>query len=259
MTDLQGLTSKLLEEKKSFLEFVAYEKIQEETILTLVGQALAHFQLDYLENIIATILNEMINNACKANLKRVFFHEYTKDINNKEEYNILINRFKEEAIVRIREYKKILENEGMVIHFQIQMDQDGILLQVINNVEMTIEEKMRAKERLENAKNLNSMSEAFELFASDEEGAGLGIVLNIQLLKNAGIDSKCFKIISENGKTISEITIPSEIKKPENLEKIYHRVINEIKGIPIFSEDVQNILKLIQEENYNHNKISRTS
>jgi hypothetical protein len=83
MTDLQVLTSKLLEEKKTSLEFVAYEKIQEETILTLVGQALAHFQLEYLENIIATVLNEMINNACKANLKRVFFHEYTKDINNK--------------------------------------------------------------------------------------------------------------------------------------------------------------------------------
>lgn len=255
MTDLQVLTSKLLEEKKTSLEFVAYEKIQEETILTLVGQALAHFQLEYLENIIATVLNEMINNACKANLKRVFFHKYTKDINNKQEYTTLINRFKEEAIVRIREYKKILEDQGMFIHFQIQMDQEGILLQVVNNVEMTKEEKIRADERLKNAKNLKNMSEAFELFASDEEGAGLGIVLNIQLLKNAGIDSKCFKIISENGKTISEITIPSEIKKPENLEKIYNRVINEIKGIPIFSEDVQNILKMIQEDNYSHKKI----
>lgn len=255
MADLLEITRSLKENKYIEISFVSFDSLHEEQILTLVGQALADHELDYLENVIATVLNEMINNASKANLKRVYFNKFTKDIHNKEEYLKLIESFKDDAVVKIKEYQHLLEEEGMNICFRIELLEDGILLSISNNVEMTEEEKSRSLIRLENASKLKNMSEAFDLFASDEEGAGLGIVLNIQLMKNAGIESNNFTLDSKDGETISKIKIPYKIKKPENLESIYNRVMKEITGIPVFSNDIQTILTKIQSEDFKEAEI----
>ena len=255
MADLLEITRALKETQHAEISFVSFDSTHEEQILTLVGLALADYELDYLENVIATVLNEMINNASKANLKRVYFNKFTKDINNKEEYLNLIQSFKDDAVVRIKEYHSLLEQEDMKICFQIDLLDDGILLSISNNVEMTEEEKIRSQVRLENASKLKNMSEAFDLFASDEEGAGLGIVLNIQLMKNAGIDSENFRIDSKDGTTTSQIKIPYKIKKSDNLESIYNRVMKEITGIPVFSNDIQDIINRIQNDDYKEDEI----
>lgn len=237
------------------IHFLIYEPIHEEMILTLLGQSLSYYHLNYLENIISTIINELINNAGKANLKRIFFQKHTKDINDNREYLELIREFKEEAVVHLKSYGEDFKREGLYIEFSMQMSKKGIEIQITNNIEMTSEEKDRVRERIQNASRLNSMAEAFDLFGNDDEGAGLGIVLNIQLLKNAGIESDHFRIHSENGITKSTVFIPTSIRKPENLEKIHSRILEEIFELPIFSENTKEVLELCRSEAFSIGKI----
>lgn len=255
MSDLLEISRDLSLGNQVKLQFHLYEPGHEEVILTLLGQALSHFHLNYLENILATVINELVNNASKANLKRVFFKKMTKDIHDRHEYKILMQRFKEEAVIRLKSYYQEFMEEGLYIQVAMQMTPNGFRIEIINNVEMTDEEKSRVQQRLKNAANLNSMSEAFERFGNDEEGAGLGIVLNVQLLKNAGIEPSNFTIDSLNGQTISSIFIPSSMKKPENLEKIHRRILDEIIELPVFSESTKELLDAIESKNFTVDRI----
>ncbi|WCL48833.1 HDOD domain-containing protein [Leptospira sp. GIMC2001] len=255
MKTLLELSGDLSQNQSVSIRFTAFEPMHEEIILTLLGQTLAEYHLNYLENIVATVLNELINNSSKANLKRVYFQRETMNIHNSDDYERLINTFKEEAVVKIKEFKNILEKESMYVEFGLDIEQKGIRLHVSNNVEMTEEEKLRASERIQNASNLSTMAEAFEIFGSDEEGAGLGIVLNIQLLKNAGIAANNFIIESKNGITRSELFIPFSIRRPESLEKIHNRVMEEVTVMPVFSQDIQALLSYIQSNDYKKEKV----
>lgn len=249
------LCKKLSNGEKVELKFYFYTSSIEETILTLLNQALSSVHLGFLDSIIYTIINELINNSIKANAKRVFFKKHTKDISTPETYAEFIRIFKEEAVLKIHEYLNDLVNENLFVQFSIHAKKDGIEIQVFNNVCMTSEEESRVQIRIQNAAMLKSMSEAFDLFSDDDEGAGLGIVLIIQLLKNAAIPVTNFSIGSKENGTCAKLFIPSSIEKSAKVLEFQKKIENEIIQLPLLSENIQNLIRLTLREDINIQEI----
>ena len=73
--------------------FTDYTENVNEMTLNLIRHALGSLHLSYLQEVIFTYTKEIINNARKANLKRVFFKKNNVDINDTESYNDLIEQF----------------------------------------------------------------------------------------------------------------------------------------------------------------------
>ncbi len=255
MMDLFPLTQDLSSGKEVKIRFEIFENEMEEAVLTLLSQALAYHHKSYMENIIITIVNELINNAVKANIKRIFFKRSLMNIHESRDYTLLISRFKEEAVERLKSFKQDLKTEGLYVEFYIQFRKEGILIQIYNNTPMTPEEEERAKFRLANASKLNSMLEAFDSFSDDEEGAGLGIILNVQLLKNANIPPENLQILSEKETTVAKLLIPQDLKSPEKLASIQKKLQEEIIELPPFSPNVRKILELTSDPQSNWEEI----
>src|SRR4030042_988400 len=65
-----------------------------------------------------------------------------------------------------------------------------------------------AENKIKNAKKFNSIEEAFLVVQHNKEGAGLGIIIIILMLKELGLSSDNFSITNNNDETEVFIKIP---------------------------------------------------
>ena len=86
-----------------------------------------------------------------------------------------------------------------------------------NNVEITRKEQIRVFDRIARSRAFSSMEEAFSTVLDNSEGAGLGIVILILMLKKIGLDEDAFDIEVENGETVATLAIP--LHRGADLEK----------------------------------------
>lgn len=161
----------------------------------------------YLTNKLAYCIHELAGNAKKANTKRVYFSERGLDINNETEYYIGITNFMEDTIENIRYYLKKQKEYGLYLQFKFQKIENKIRIAIINNVPLNAIEKSRIREKLDLANNFNSIFEAFSIVQDTEEGAGLGIIMMILMLRNLGLGKDVLNIYSDREKTTAFLSL----------------------------------------------------
>ena len=80
--------------------------IDEETLLlinSIILRILSFYGNIFLLETLVTILREIIYNAFKANLKRIYFEKSGVPITDRERYHILMEKFKDDFLFRINE------------------------------------------------------------------------------------------------------------------------------------------------------------
>lgn len=152
-------------------------------------------------------LGELLSNADKANVKRVYFKEKGLDIKNPKDYEIGMKSFLEDTFNNYSYYKWLKEKENLYVKLILLKKDNKIIIKTINNSTLTELEHDRIMERIDNAKKFNSLAEAL-MTVDSSEGAGLGIVSIILILKKIGLDKTAFNVSCENGETITGITLP---------------------------------------------------
>lgn len=160
-----------------------------------------------LEDKLVYCLGELLSNADKANVKRVYFKEKGLDIKNPEDYKIGMKSFLEDTFNDYSYYKWLKEKENLYVKLVLLKKDNRIVIKTINNSTLTDLERNRIMERIDNAKKFNSLAEAL-MTVDSSEGAGLGIVSIILILKKIGLDKTAFNVSCENGETITGITLP---------------------------------------------------
>jgi putative nucleotidyltransferase with HDIG domain len=183
-------------------------------------------------------LRELAVNAKKANTKRVYFEELNYDINDEKQYQEGMENFKQTTLDNIQHYLKKQKDAGLYIKIIFHAKADKLHIYIINNSEMTRKEQMRVYDRIARSRAFNSMEEALATVLDDSEGAGLGIVILVLMLKKIGLDEDAFDIDTEDGETIARVTIPMSEVRLEQISEISAKLTEHIDSLPQFPENI---------------------
>ncbi len=237
-----------------------FKYIDEEILIitnSIIAKMLSETDQIYLLNSAITVMREILVNALKANAKRVYFRKHNLDINNKSDYEKGMHEFKTNVIGDFDQIEADLTNSDYFVETLFHDQNVRLVIQVSNNSPILPEEMERIKFRIQKALVLNDFTDAYEEIQDSTEGAGLGIVLTILLLKNMGVNAKNFQIATRNGITLTSISIPRELKSAEVVTKIKERILGEIEGIPTFPENIAILQRLCNDPDASIEEIAR--
>lgn len=195
-------------ENRQPLDFFCYtlnadQKSRFQTILKIFLDACDQ---SYLYNYLSYCLLELLDNASKANAKRIFFKENHLNIDDEKDYKTGIKSFKEDLSENPDRYKNELEEGMLQVHLQLCAN-DIISVTVSNNTKITNEEYKRIQEKIDKTKKYNDMADAVSDI-DQTEGSGLGIITVVIMLKRLGLDNTNLKFRTTDKETIATIEIP---------------------------------------------------
>ena len=192
-------------------------------------------------------MNELITNAKKANTKRVYFKEKNLDINDPHDYDLGMQTFKSDTMSNIKYYLSKQKEEGYYVKLILQAKNETVLIEIHNNVALSFFEYKRIHDKIARAEQYGSVDEAFNQIIDDTEGAGLGLIIMILMLKKLGIDNEHYQVISDNKETISRITIPFTAYNLSSLNELSKEYVELIDAIPQFPDNIVSINKLLNQ------------
>jgi len=176
-----------------------------EKVLKMIMEKLGQ---GYLSEHLAYGVRELGVNAKRANTKRIYFLESGLNINNSTDYQLGMQNFKSQVLDRHPHYLRKLKEHDLYVRIEVYCRKGACFIGVINNSKILPWERMKIKQKLSMARTYEALEEVYSHVLDDTEGAGLGIVVLLQMLKRAGLEEECFKIFVRDGKTIARIRIP---------------------------------------------------
>ena len=202
-------------------------------------------------------LRELAVNAKKANTKRVYFLEKKLDLNKDQDYDLGMKTFKQDTFDNIQHYLQKQKELGLYIKIIFQTKGKTLSIAVRNNVEITRKEQIRVYDRLARSRAFSSLEEAFATVLDSSEGAGLGIVILVLMMKKIGLTEECFSIDTQDGETVASITVPFSEVHLEQLNMLTGVLVREVDTLPQFPENIINLQKLLADPNHELSDIAR--
>ncbi|MCX7881659.1 MAG: hypothetical protein N2314_00350 [Brevinematales bacterium] len=191
------------------VRFFYHNEEVNENILEFITQIFLETGKEEYIDPLYSCVKELVVNATKANLKRVFFLKNHLDINNMGEYVnglILFKEMLEKS--QYTEYEHLLKEHDLWVEFRANWHKEAIVFEVINNSEIIPIEEYRVRMKLKLAMEYTDLAQYYAEQVDTTEGAGLGIALVVLLLRGMGLDPALFRIGSKHGVTIARIEIP---------------------------------------------------
>ncbi|MFP4373563.1 MAG: HDOD domain-containing protein [Spirochaetaceae bacterium] len=212
---------------------------------------------EQLKDALSYCLREIAVNAKKANTKRVYFRERGLDILDEQDYQEGMRQFKQDTLENISHYLQLQKEEGLYVKIVFHARGRVLHLYVINNTMITKKEQIRVYDRIARSRAFNSLEEALTTVLDDSEGAGLGIVILVLMLKKIGLDEDAFDIDARDGETVARVSIPMSQVRLESLDMISQRIVSEIEALPRFPENIVALQKTIEDPNSEIAEIAR--
>ncbi len=211
---------------------------------SFVAKVLSRLDLTYINETLNTILREIILNAVKANAKRVYFKNCGLDINDRNHYNEGLIQFKKDVISNLKNIGSDIEKSEYEVTVLFKNTGQGIDISITNNCTILSDELQRILFRLECAEGSDDFSKIYEKVFDSSEGAGLGLILSILLLKNAGLKSENYRFCYERNLISHSFFIPFRLKPEASTGDITKAILDEIDSLPTFPEHILEIQSL---------------
>ncbi|MCL2759418.1 MAG: HDOD domain-containing protein [Treponema sp.] len=210
-----------------------------------------------LKDYIVYCVQELVVNAKKANTKRVYFTERGLNIHDDNDYKKGMKDFKEKTIGNIQHYLQLQKEKGLYIKVILQVKRNTILVEIRNNVTATKMERLRIQDKMARSRQYSSLEDALNQILDDSEGAGLGLVILVLMLKKMGLDDDAFTMKSTDKCTIASISIPLDQAVIENMSVLSNEIVQSINSLPQFPENVLMVQKLINDPDSDMPTIAR--
>ncbi len=169
----------------------------------------SRFAKEGMGDTIYNVVQELINNAVKANLKRTFFNDNGYSFDDEKSYAEGLAAFKESLrTISEEDWKKAVRNLGLRVTVEVDADEKRILIYVENNAIMIPEEERRLRSHLARAMEVKNLVQFSEAYGDDSEGAGLGLALVIMLIKDMGFDPEFFRVFTKGQSTVARLEFP---------------------------------------------------
>jgi anti-anti-sigma factor len=160
-----------------------------------------------LGNNLSYCIHELAGNAKRANTKRLYFAEKKLNILDDRDYAAGMQEFKQETVERFDHYLALLRESGLYVKFQFRKTPTGLRICIRNNAILTPAEKTRIEEKLAIAKSFSCLADAYARTEDGAEGAGLGIVMMLFMLRNLGFDQDAFTVRTSRTETLATLTL----------------------------------------------------
>jgi len=246
-------------EEDFFIQFQKFTQDVDSQIIKIVHRFLEHYDLLFHKDTIISIIKELINNAIKANLKRLYFESTGLNINDNSSYRNGMETFKE-AVFQSQESEliKALQGSKYMVRVSFSSTPENLSISVINNNPILESEMNKIKSRVAKAYKYQDISEAFIDVLDDSEGAGLGLIMALMLLKNSGFPQNVFTISRNDKLTSVNLSIPHKVMTPEIHFKVTEEIMKEIEDIPALPDNIKEIRVLIKDPDSEIKEIARS-
>ena len=191
-------------------------------------------------------LGELLTNSKKANTKRVYFKENNLDINNEMDYQQGMISFKEDTLNNINHYLEQQEAQGLYVKLILQLYDEGLKIEIRNNSVLTVFEKKRINEKLKAAKKYTDPAQVITRVIDQTEGAGLGIIIIVLMLRKIGLSHENYKVFSTDTETITQMILPLNKEMNCMMDLLYDEFVGGLNTIPVFEDTIQACEELIQ-------------
>lgn len=151
-------------------------------------------------------LSEILVNAIKANMKRVYFDEHKLDINNPADYEEGMKNFRSEMLSKRDYYMKKLRTSDLYITYSLKFEDGKLIIEVRNNSVMTADESVRVKSKIAEV-SLNKSEEMLGDPIDETEGAGFGIKSIIMTLNSFGLPGDHYLLYTDENETVARLII----------------------------------------------------
>ena len=168
-----------------------------------------------LKDSLAYCLRELAVNGKKANTKRVYFQEKRLSLLDDRDYKAGMATFKNETLDNIAYWLEKQEEAGLYVKVVFHIQGRDLHIKVANNTLITRKEQIRIYDRIARSRAFRTMEEAMTSVMDDSEGAGLGIVILVLMLKKMGLDEEAFDIDVEGEETVARLVITMDDAKIE--------------------------------------------
>jgi len=164
--------------------------------------------LSYIFDQLSFCIRELTVNAKKANTKRVYFESLGLDLASASDYEKGMVHFKRDTLADKGLFLTLLKEHGLYVKVEFLKRHNACSVAVRNNVEIHPVELTRVRDKIAKAQTYMSLEDAFSEVLDESEGAGLGIVVLILMLKTLGFSGDFFQLYTLGGETIARIVLP---------------------------------------------------
>ncbi len=232
-------------------------KNTEEYIVASLAKYLEFIGKERISDHLSYCLREIMINAKKANTKRVYFKDIKLNINNDEQYKIAMKDFKNTTLSDIDRFLDMQEQAGLYIQVVLKLTDQFFEILVSNNAPLIKSEADLIMQKVIKAKSFNSLEEAFQSVLDDTEGAGLGLVILILMMRKLGIGTKHFTVSVKDNHTNVKIAVPLSLATEEEIDMISDSLIQEINSIPHFPDNILKLNQMLANKDTDFKEISK--
>ncbi len=201
------------------------------TILEELKQENMFIHLEY-------VLNELVVNASKANMKRLYFQSTGLEIDNMIDYEKGMSLFRKEAMGNAELYQqKLIENKSFV-NINIKSDGTTINIRIINNSPLLDIEKARINEKLSIGHGFDDITDLFNCSFETSEGRGFGLIIILMMLRKISLNENALSFKNEGSCSVTSIRIPVSTLSKDHGKIIASEIATEIENMPQFPESI---------------------
>jgi hypothetical protein len=181
----------------------------EKQIDFLIATILEKYGRASLQAALYSCVKEVVVNATKANAKKVFFEEQGLKFNEREDYIEGMKRLKKLLSESwIQEYGRKAKQRGMEVSIAFVHNSDGMRIEVRNDADILPTDEERIRMKLAEGTTYDDLATFYMKNVDNTEGEGLGLVMNLVLLKAENINPALFRVGMVDGKSLARIEIP---------------------------------------------------
>jgi putative nucleotidyltransferase with HDIG domain len=205
----------------------------------------------------AYCLRELMDNAAKANLKRIYFADQGLRIDQPGDYQRGMRGFRGGVEQERERLEGLQEASDLVVRICFREEQGDLRLTVENNVSIQQVEYERILNKLRKARLYTGLDEFFEEVEDETESAGLGLVMLILILRKLGIGEDGFAIERGDSWTRALLVIPPRVVSEEATETVGEALSGVIDSIPQFPDHINKLSRQLDNPSFSFDKATQ--
>lgn len=227
-------------------------------ILTIIMHKL---NKDFLIGNLKYILHELVDNANRALIKRIYFSQAGLDISDRKNYEQGMKKFTSDYYDKAKEYTSELNKSNLYLEVQFQLKEAFLNILIRNKGLPTEEEMRRIQYRFDLSQKIRNTGEAFDQLNDQTEGAGLGTSMIILLLRKITnnpdhIKPYSFYLDYDNEQTIADLNIALNTLPEKLTEKLSEEISAAISSLPMYPENILKVDTMLKQENLSLSSIA---
>lgn len=262
-TDIKSLENgEILEQLKETGQFICrfpFTSRETDIFLSRVLRiTLEQINQEHLHSHLEYVFNELSVNSSKANSKRLYFMNLGLEINNSDQYEKGMSSFKKDVFEDFSKFEHHHLDKNSYIEILLDIRNDNLEIEIQNQSPLHQKERERITERLEIARKFENLTEVLTYGFDETEGAGFGLIIILLMLRKVNLDEKALSFKNEDDKCITSLKIPLNLLSSGHSEVIASVIVEELKQMPQFPQNILNLQRELSDPNCSFNSIADT-